>query len=80
MPSVSVRYFASLREQAGKSHEKIETPSLTAGELYGALLEQYGFSLSSDQVKVAVNEEYRTMDHVLAAGDEIVFIPPVSGG
>ena len=41
---------------------------------------QYGFSLSLDQVKVAVNEEYRSMDHVLAAGDEIVFIPPVSGG
>jgi len=29
---------------------------------------------------VSVNLEYRQPDHALGAGDEIAFIPPVSGG
>lgn len=80
MSLVHVRYFASLREQAGKSSEEFDSTSETAGDLYRDLSGRYGFSLSIDQVKVAVNEEYKTMDHVLNPGDEVVFIPPVSGG
>ena len=29
---------------------------------------------------VAVNREYREHDYVLASGDEVALIPPVSGG
>ncbi len=35
---------------------------------------------ATDHIKVAVNEEYRPLDYKLSAGDEVVFIPPVSGG
>ena len=80
MPVYTIRYFAALREQAGKSHEDLTSPATTAGELYGELCRQYGFSLADDAIKVAVNQEYRTMDFALTAGDEVVFIPPVSGG
>jgi molybdopterin converting factor subunit 1 len=80
MISISVRYFAALREQSGKSEEALDTPARTAGELYADLRGRYGFALAAHQVKVAVNQEYRSLDHVLAAGDEVVFIPPVSGG
>lgn len=80
MPTINVRYFAALREQAGKSSEARETAALTALDLYNELLQQYGFTLAVDQVKVAVNEEYRAMDCALNPGDEVVFIPPVSGG
>ena len=38
-------------------------------------LEAYGESLSS-----AVNAEYARMDVVLNDGDEVAFLPPVSGG
>lgn len=80
MITIDIRYFAALREQAGKSDEQRETSARTAGELYRDLQREYDFSLSADHIKVAVNEEYKTLDHTLAAGDEVVFIPPVSGG
>ena len=38
-------------------------------------LEAYGESLS-----IAVNAEYARMDVVLNDGDEVAFLPPVSGG
>jgi len=78
--TIEIKYFAALREQAGKSGENLSTAAQTPGELYEVLRRQYDFTLAVAQVKVAVNEEYRPMDHVLRAGDEVVFIPPVSGG
>lgn len=80
MPNVTIRYFAALREQANRSGEEQELTAATAGELYAQLRVRYDFSLNAEQIKVAVNQEYRGMDHPLEAGDEIVFIPPVSGG
>jgi molybdopterin converting factor subunit 1 len=80
MITIGIKYFAALREQAGTAGEQRDTPACTAGELYAALQKEYGFTLSAAQIKVAVNEEYRTLDHVLVAGDDVVFIPPVSGG
>ncbi len=80
MLSISIQYFAALREQAGKSGETLDCPAGTAGELYALLGQRYEFSLRADQVKIAINREYRTMDHTLSPGDEVVFIPPVSGG
>jgi len=77
---VTIRYFAALREQAELSGEECVLTVQTAGELYAQLHERHGFLLSAGQVKVAINQEYQTMDSALNAGDEIVFIPPVSGG
>ena len=34
----------------------------------------------AERLVVAINNEYRDHDHVLAAGDEAALIPPVSGG
>ena len=33
-----------------------------------------------DAVSTAINEEYAKMDHALCDGDEVAFLPPVSGG
>ena len=78
--NVTIRYFAALREQAQLSGEERELTVQTAGELFAQLNEQHNFSLTADQIKVAINQEYQPMDHKLQVGDEIVFIPPVSGG
>jgi MoaE-MoaD fusion protein len=32
------------------------------------------------RLRFAINQRYATLDHALAAGDEIALIPPVSGG
>jgi len=80
MLKIDIQYFAALREQAGKARETMDCPARTAGELYEILCQRYEFSLRADQVKVAINREYRTMEDGLSTGDEVVFIPPVSGG
>ncbi len=80
MPLIKIRYFAALREQTGKSGEELETSAKTAADLYVELCRRYEITLAAHNVKVAINEEYQPMDSALNSGDEIVFIPPVSGG
>jgi molybdopterin converting factor subunit 1 len=77
---IEVRYFAALREQAGRSAESRETSAGTAAELFAELSAAYGLRLAVDQVRVAINEKYVAMTTTLQPGDEVVFIPPVSGG
>ena len=79
---VTVRLFARLRDIAGASELAREiAPGATIGTVWRQLageypeLAQYGRSISS-----AVNEDYARMDEVLRDGDEVAFLPPVSGG
>ncbi len=75
-----VQYFALMREQAGRSEENLETAAATPAELYGELAARHGFTLARGQLKVAVNSEFSEWSRPLAAGDDVVFIPPVAGG
>jgi molybdenum cofactor guanylyltransferase len=75
-----VQYFALMREQAGRSEETLETAATTPADLYGELRARYGFTLAPEQLKVAVNSEFSDWSRPLAAGDDVVFIPPVAGG
>ena len=77
---IKVQYYALMREQAGRSEESIETSSVTPADLYGELTARYGFTLAREQLKVAVNSEFSDWSRRLAAGDAVVFIPPVAGG
>lgn len=75
-----IQYFALMREQAGRSEETLETAAATPADLYGELALRYGFTLMREQLKVAVNSEFSEWSRPLAAGDAVVFIPPVAGG
>lgn len=77
---LNIRYYALMREQAGRSEETVETTAATPADLYGELNARYGFTLSREQLKVAVNSEFSDWSRRLAAGDAVVFIPPVAGG
>ena len=77
---LEIRYYALMREQAGRSEETLETGAATPAELYAELSARYGFTLTSQQLKVAVNGEFASWSRPLAAGDAVVFIPPVAGG
>ena len=77
---LKIQYYALMREQAGRSDEMIETAASTPADLYTELKARYGFTLSRDQLKVAVNSEFASWSRKLAAGDAVVFIPPVAGG
>ncbi|MBC6428532.1 MAG: MoaD/ThiS family protein [Cellvibrionales bacterium] len=80
MISLTIDYFAELREQAGHPSEERQTNARNAADLYAELAHQYGFRLAAADVKVAINEEFAAMDTPLTAGDRVVFLPPVSGG
>ena len=74
---VSVRLFAGLRELAGARALEIELPAgSTAGAVWGAL----GLGAEPEGLLLAVNKSYAARDAVLADGDEVALIPPVSGG
>jgi molybdopterin converting factor subunit 1 len=79
---VTIRLFARLRDLAGASEltRDVGAPA-TVQTVWSALkrempsLAQYEGSMS-----VAVNAEYARMAAPLRDGDEVAFLPPVSGG
>jgi molybdopterin-guanine dinucleotide biosynthesis protein A len=75
-----VRYFAVLREQAGRSTEELETQAATPGELYEELRRRRGLTVAPEFLRVAVNDEFGDWRSLLADGDTVVFLPPVAGG
>ena len=77
--SVTVLYFASLREAAGCASEVVTTPT-TPAQLYDALRARHGFALARDKLRVAVDGAFADWQAPVRDGAEIAFIPPVSGG
>jgi molybdopterin converting factor subunit 1 len=79
---VSIRLFARLREIAGTGEMERDVPEgATLGTVWRLLtaehpaLEPYTRSISG-----AVNADYARLDAAVADGDEVAFLPPVSGG
>ena len=77
---VNLRYYALLREQAGRQSETIDTAAATPATLYAELAARHGFRLPASQLRVAVNAAFCDWQRPLEDGDEVVFIPPVAGG
>jgi molybdenum cofactor guanylyltransferase len=77
---LNVRYFALLREQAGRSTEQLETHACTPRELYDELRHRRGLTLAPEFLRVAVNDEFGDWRSPLSDGDTVVFLPPVAGG
>jgi MoaD family protein len=77
---VKVRLFAALRELASASH--VEAEGRTAGEVVDALSARYGerFGQIAAVGSLVVNGDRATRSTVLADGDELAVLPPVSGG
>ena len=77
-----MRLFARLRDIAGVSELARDlAPGATIGDVWRQLarefpeLARYERSISS-----ALNADYARMDQRVSDGDEIAFLPPVSGG
>jgi molybdopterin synthase sulfur carrier subunit len=77
--TVTVLYFASLREAAGCASEVVATPASLAA-LYDELRARHGFALSRDRLRVAVDGAFADWQAPVRDGAEVAFIPPVSGG
>jgi molybdopterin synthase sulfur carrier subunit len=76
----SLLYFASLADRAGCAGESRDSNAHTPRELYAQVAAAHGFTLAVDRLRVAVNGAFVGWDHALADRDEVVFLPPVSGG
>jgi molybdopterin converting factor subunit 1 len=77
---IDVKYYALLREQAGRGSESLVTTATTPRELYQELRQRHPFSLAPEMLRVAVNSEFAQWEQPLQEGDSVVFIPPVAGG
>ena len=77
---IRVRYFALLRDEAGRTEEVVPTTADTPRQLYAELRSRYDFRLPPDRLTVAVNDEMRDWETPLAHEDTVVFIAPVAGG
>ncbi|MSQ43300.1 MAG: MoaD/ThiS family protein [Chloroflexi bacterium] len=77
---IELRYFARVRELLGRRADTRTFPAgTTIADIWQSLSEECP-SLAGLTWKPSVNQEYATPETVLHDGDEVVFIPPVSGG
>ena len=79
---VTVRVFARLRDIVGAAEiVRDAPPGSTIRGLWRDLASEFpdlaGYERS---ISAAVNAEYARMDRVIGEGDEVAFLPPVSGG
>ena len=79
---VRVRLFASLREAVGQGEVELDLPPRATAEDAWALLARDHPLLTDRRPRLtaAVNRRYAPFDTALSDGDELVFVPPVSGG
>jgi molybdopterin converting factor subunit 1 len=79
---VRVRLFASLREAVGRDQLDLDLPEgATAETAWERLVAEWpALAARRRSLSAAVNRRYLPFDSPLAPGDELVFIPPVSGG
>lgn len=83
--SVTVLFFASLKETVGCERTSMDLPGsleLPAfiDRLAAQLGPQVGEALRAESVRVAVNQVLLRGSEVIDDGDEVAFLPPVTGG
>ena len=79
---VTVKFFAVLHDMTGTRELNLDVrKGLTVGELYRDLCARFPrLADYSGSLMYSVNVEYVPADYPLGNGDEVAFIPPVSGG
>jgi sulfur-carrier protein len=79
---VTVRLFARLRDIAGAAELRRDVgPGATIGTVWHQLVQDFPeLAQYEKSISTAVNADYARMDEMVADGDEVAFLPPVSGG
>lgn len=82
MIAVNVLFFASLRDDVGMAGIQLNASDTT--ELIAALASELSAdamaALTQDDVRLAVNQQLIEGVTRLEEGDEVAFLPPVTGG
>ncbi len=79
---VTIRLFARLREVAGRSEFGQELPEgATVATAWDALAREHpALAEQRRSLRAAANADYARFSTPLHEGDEVAFLPPVSGG
>ena len=79
---VTVRLFARLRDLAGTGELVRDVPApATVATVWTTLVDELPSLKEYERtMSVAVNAEYARMAATVEDGDEVAFLPPVSGG
>ncbi len=82
MSQIKVLFFASLREQIGIGELTLKAGNLA--ELFAQIEIQLGNqalqTLKAENIRIAVNQDLIDNETTLSEGDEVAFLPPVTGG
>jgi len=74
--SITVRFFASLREDLG-DHKTLQADQVqTVKDVWN----QFSHKEMGNNILISLNMEYVNADYAVKDGDEVGFFPPVTGG
>ena len=79
---VKTKFFAAIKDIVGIPEVELELPDgTTAGDLFQRYCQQHiGLGRYANNTMISVNLEFVPPETHLHEGDEVAFIPPVSGG
>jgi molybdopterin converting factor subunit 1 len=79
---ITIRLFARLRDLAGSGELVREMPDgATMGDVWQHLVGEFpALAPYRSSLSCAVNQDYARMGHSVVDGDDVAFLPPVSGG
>lgn len=79
---VTIKLFARLRDLVGAAEMVREYEAgATVGTIWRQLADEFPAIASYEKsISTAVNADYAKMNQAIADGDEVAFLPPVSGG
>ncbi|GMR09119.1 MAG: molybdopterin converting factor subunit 1 [Gammaproteobacteria bacterium] len=76
--SISVKYFASLRERMGRDGDQLQAAEVAdVAAVWATVADNEAMPAN---MLCAVNMQYVDRDHPVNEGDEVAFFPPVTGG
>jgi molybdopterin converting factor subunit 1 len=78
--TVKILYFAQFCDLAEKESETLELQNNSPEALYASVRERYGFGHRFEEIQVAINHELCAHDAEIKDGDEVAFLPPMTGG
>lgn len=80
MKTITVRYFAMFREQAGIAEETLTLEASTAADIFEQTKARHGSAEPAGHCKVAINDEMADWSTPVEDGDTVLLFPPVAGG
>ena len=80
MKTITVRYFALFRDNAGVAEETLTLDADTAADVFAQTKARHGSAEPAGHCKVAINDEMADWSSPVDDGDVVLLFPPVAGG